>query len=80
MIFRKLRLWRENEGAIYVQPAATKTAQEVGRSSTANNDAERVEVMKTEIELLRKRLAAMHYLREENEALRQCKEETELLR
>lgn len=76
LVFKKLQILRENDGVINVQPYG---------SANISSDAQEVSVdqiqsMSAEIELLRKRLAAMNYLKEENLALRQYEEETKLLR
>ncbi len=76
MIFKKLRIFREDKGIIIVMPVEEKISEEID----ANVEVANAEDMKMEIELLRKRLTAMNYLKEENEALRQCQEETALLR
>lgn len=62
---------------INIQPAENGTNMV---RSPNHVDEDTVEAMRNEIDLLRKRLAAMNYLKEENEALRQCQEETTHLR
>lgn len=77
MIFNKLRLLRQENEVINIQPAENDVNIVKNPSHT---DDDTVEAMRNEIDLLRKRLAAMNYLKEENEALRQCQEETTHLR
>lgn len=75
LIFKRLQLLRENN-TINIQPydvvSVSNTAEDVS--------ADRIKSMTAEIELLRKKLTAMNYLKEENLALRQYEEETKLLR
>lgn len=75
IVFRKLRVFRDDTGGIKIQPIDVEIkdiSEEISRDA--------VQSMKNEIELLRKRLAAMEYLNEENQTLRQCREETKVLR
>ena len=76
MVFRKLKIARENNGPITVEP------YEVGRQRdlTHEMNVDKIDTMSSEIEVLRKRLTAMNYLKEENSALRQYQEEAKLLR
>lgn len=76
MVFKKLKLSRENDGPISVQPYEV----DLKRDLAFEMNADRIQAMSAEIELLRKRLTAMNYLKEENSALRQYQEETKLLR
>ncbi|XP_065226318.1 bridge-like lipid transfer protein family member 3B isoform X2 [Planococcus citri] len=75
IVFRKLRVFRDDSGTIKIQPVDIEI-----KDSSEEIPSAAVQSMKNEIELLRKRLAAMEYLNEENQTLRQCREETKVLR
>lgn len=76
VIFKKLQIFRDHNGVINVQPVEKNFKEYV----ITDIDNTNIQSMKTEIELLRKRLTSMSYIKEENETLRQYQEENTLLR
>lgn len=75
LVFKRLQLLREND-VINIQPYDVVSV----RNTAEDVSADRIKSMTAEIELLRKKLTSMNYLKEENSALRQYEEETKLLR